>query len=570
MTDLKAVPTSETMAPPPATQPTRTRRGALLPYLAALLVTTYVCWPMASGRYFGDVGDARWTVSLHEHWYRVWQGREAINSLLSYDPLTGTLGTSDAFFVQGQIYSVARLLGAGLPQAWAMTQVAFFVIGALGVATLSGYLVKYVATRCAFVVLVCASYPVIFSIGHVQLIGFLSTSWIVVGWFELSRRRHVLLGWILVCLVPPLIALSSWYAIVLFVAVAAFVSAFQLLFSSGREITRGGRILFAQLWSLLVRPPAVVTAVLGLALWVSVAWIYLPAKRLLPPPQWNDTLTFAPRWSEVLNASGQGGGIWGQLYARLVHSPVGFEQARGFTPVLFICFMVLGIAHLRRTVLADRGGDSVGSWPGSRRLAAVWLAVLAAVASVIVDERGLGVYYFVFNHVPGMDSIRSPFRIQAFTYALAILVVLRSVELLVDEVPRPGHSGVVLRRIAVAVGVGMVLVILVEMQRPIPANWSPQQFLDPALLQQVSTAQRVCDAIVVDNATDPLLNVIDGVDFAAVSGLPTPQGYGRADPLGHPGLAATPSQLATWMRSHGFAGRICQVSPAAVQPVPTS
>lgn len=544
---------------------------ALLPHLAAILVTTYVCLPMATGRYFGDVGDARWTVSLHEHWYRVWQGTEGIQNLLSYVPLTSTLGTSDAFFAQGQLYSLARSLGAGLPEAWAFTQTGFFLIGALGVATLARYLLKSEASQCAFVILACASYPVIYSIGHVQLIGFLSTSWIGVGWFELSRRRHVLRGWLIISLVPPILAMSSWYAVVLFFLVASFLVLFLLLFSTKNDIIHAGDNLISDIASILRRPPALIGLLLGLALWASVAWIYLPSKRLLPPPKWNDTVEFAPRISDILDATGQGGGIWGQVYAHFYgHAVIGFEQARGFTPVLFVSLMALGLVHLRRTVLIGSASDAQVRWPGSRQLTAVWLAVLTVVAFVIVDERGLGLYYFAFTYVPGVDSIRAPFRIQTLTYALAILVLVRSVEMFAERFRELSRSPVRRRKVAIICGASLIALIFVEMQRPIPANWTPQQFLDPALVEQIPKARQECDAIVVTGGPDLLLNVVDGVDFAALSGLPTPQGYGRADPLGHPGLGATPVQLAAWMRDQGFAGRICQVSPSGVEVVPTS
>jgi hypothetical protein len=571
MSDLKAVEVPEGVTSATGPQTDRTRWAGTLPYLAAVLVTAYVCSPMASGRYFGDVGDARWTVSLHEHWYRVWHGEEGIRNLLSYDPLPATLGTSDAFFVQGQVYSLGRLLGAGLPEAWAITQATVFLIGALGVATLSRFLIKYTAIRCAFVLLVCASYPVIFSIGHVQLIGFLSTSWITLGYFELSRRHRLLRGWLVLCLVPPLMALSSWYAIVLFFVVAAFVIGFQLLFASKAGMLRGGRNLLVDIATLLQRPWAVVGAVLGAALWASVAWIYLPAKQLLPPPQWQHSTVFAPRFSDILNASGQGGGIWGQVYARFFsHFVIDYEQARGFTPVLFVCFMALGLFHLRRAVLSHRARETAGRWPESRQLAALWLAVLAVIAFVIVDERGLGIYRFAFTHIPGMDSIRAPFRIQALTYAIAILVSLRSAELLMDRISGPSRSRKLSRRAAMLISAAFIVVVFVEMQRPIPANWTPQQFLSTALMEQIPQAQRGCDATVLTGGANVLMNAIDGVDFAALSGLPTPQGYGRADPLGHPGLSSTPIQLATWMRDQGFEGRICQVTPSAVQVIPAS
>ena len=82
------------------------------------------------GRYPGDVGDARWTLALHEHWLRVWQGHEAIRDLHYYAPLSDVLGTSEAFLVQGHIHAVLRVLGVSIEHSWAAAQVLFFVLGA--------------------------------------------------------------------------------------------------------------------------------------------------------------------------------------------------------------------------------------------------------------------------------------------------------------------------------------------------------------------------------------------------------------------------------------------------------
>ena len=47
--------------------------GRLAPYVTAMLATLWVFRrALFDGELPGNVGDARWTVALFEHWHRVW------------------------------------------------------------------------------------------------------------------------------------------------------------------------------------------------------------------------------------------------------------------------------------------------------------------------------------------------------------------------------------------------------------------------------------------------------------------------------------------------------------------
>ena len=78
--------------------------------------------------------------------------------------------------------------------------------------------------------------------------------------------------------------------------------------------------------------------------------------------------------------------------------------------------------------------------------------------------------------------------------------------------------------------------------------------------------QASCDAIIVLTRlprADKVKAQIDGVTLATLAGVATPQGYGRAEPIGHPRWTARGPELGAWMRSQGFEGRICSVSEAS-------
>lgn len=520
------------------------------------------------GELLGNLGDARWTVAVHEHWYRVWQGLDSIRNLQYFFPLQQTLGTSDAFFVQGQLYSIARLLGLGFVDSWVVAQAAFFLIGALGVAALSTRLLASTWARSAFTVLTCASYPVVLGVGHVQVIGFLATSWVFVGVIDVCTGRQTKRGIALIAVVPPLLALSSWYAMVLSAVVLGFLGAIGAIVaarSTTREQLRRRRTeVRAAVFSLT----GGILAACFLVGWAAVLWVYLPSQRLLPPTGWLEVVLYSPRWSDILNASEGGGGLWSPVYAELFDpASANYEQKRGFTPILFAAFLVFGLLQIRRPAR----GDISDRLPGRLGVVAAWLTVLAVLGFFVVDERTLSLYRFVWFTVPGLDSIRAPFRVQAILYGLAIFVVLRAMELcwaraFAAQVPRAR------RVVAGGLSVALVIVIAVEMIRPTFAEWTRDQFLPRALLDQVPVAQQSCDAVIVTPGPSGVtaVEVVDAVIFSMVAELPTPQGYGRGDPLGYPGSADGGAELVEWMRGQGFDGRVCRVTSESVEVIGSS
>jgi hypothetical protein len=583
-----------TPSPPPRWH----RALRFLPALAAVLATVWVFRTVLRGGLLpGNIGDARWTIALHEHWYRVWSGQDAIRDLHYYFPLANTLGSSDAFLVQGQIYSLARLVGFSQINSWVIAGFTFFLIGALGVAVLARQLLDSRSAQVAMVVLSVASYPVLVGLGHVQLFGLLSVSWMFVGLHDVISRRHVRRGVALLVAVPPLLGLSSWYALVLGAVVIGFLGLALLLVSSWAGIVRMVRQVAGDLWDTLRSIPGAVLAVLFVLLWAGVLWVYLPSRGLLPKPGWQDVVAYGPRWSDIWNASDGGGGIWRGLYARLPElGQSNYEQQRGFTPILLIAFAVVTFAVFRSVVLARRVGGSgpVGSPAGAAAdgaadalvgaggdraagprgvgragLLAAALTVAAVIGFVLIDERGLSFYRIAWDYVPGMEAVRAPFRVMTILYGVAFFVVFRGLELAWQR--STWLRRVPWRRTAFAAGAALLAVLLfVEMQRDVDTHWTRAELLSPGLLAQIEPARQSCDAVILLNE-DPAgavwKNPIEAVVFATLSGLPTPQGYSRADPVDYPGQVGDTdgTPLAQWMRAGGFDGRICTVSTQGVR-----
>ncbi|WP_420120216.1 hypothetical protein [Nakamurella sp.] len=586
--DSAATP-ARASAVPAAAAPAGWRRVlGFLPEVSAVLVTAWIFRAVArQGLLPGNIGDARWTLGLHEHWYRVWTGQDAIRDLAYYFPLKNTLGSSDAFLVQGQLYSLARLVGVDPLTSWLFAGVTFFLVGALGVAVLSRRLLDSPWLQSAMVVLTVASYPMLAQLDHVQLFGMLSVSWIFVGLADVIGRRHVRRGVALLVLVPPLLALSSWYALMLAAVVLGFLGLALLLLSSGSGIARAVRQVAGDLWGTLRSVPGVVLAVLFVVLWVGVLWVYLPSRGLLPKSGWTDVIAYSPRWSDIWNASFGGGGLWSGLYARVPEFALSNnEQQLGFPPVLFVAFVAAGLAVLRSSVLGrstspadpadpvtlEPAGSAGAQGVGRVGLLASCLTVVAVLAFLLMDDRGLSFFRLAWVHIPGFEAVRAPFRVMSVLAGIAVVVILRAIELRWRRSARLRQ--VRWGRAVVATGTGLlVLLMFAEAQRTAYSTWTRADLLPAQLQAQIEPARAACDAVILlddDPSAPPWKNPIDAVVFSVLSGLPTPQGYSRADPLDYPGQVGQSdgTALAQWMRAKGFAGRICAVSAQGVRELP--
>jgi hypothetical protein len=563
------------------------RAARLAPPLTAVLSTLWFFrWSFVDRSLPGDIGDARWTTAITEHWYRFWTGAEALRDVTSYFPEHGTLGTSDAFFFQGQIHAVARVLGAGMVEAWLIAQVVTFLVGALGVAALSMVILRDTWSRVAFVALTCLSYPVLAQTGHVQTYAYLSVSWLFVGLAAIHRgtsARGVRGGLVLLAVVPPTLALTSYYALVLGMMLVASLGVFGALLTPRRQLETTIRRDCERVWAALRTPVGVAAAVVGLLLWAFAVWIYLPARGLLPDPTWAEVTPYAPRWSDLLNASGGGGGIWGPLYDSVFSGPVDFERTLGFTPALFVSFLAVGLHMVRSIALRSEREPLDPGLPGRRGLIAAWFAVFAVLFTLLIDEQGLGLFKLLWDHVPGFEAIRAPFRAQLLLYPVATFVVVRGVEMAArgwSARNAPTRQGAATARWATALGGLLALALFVEMQRPAEFWWTPEQLLDSSLRAQAQEVEERCDAFIVTDlptATDPdqkvrvgpvWVRTIDAVVLSALTGVPTPQGYGRAAPVGHPWVEGDAPSLVRWMRSEGFEGSVCTVSRTGVDVEP--
>jgi hypothetical protein len=534
----------------------------------------------------GDIGDARWSTAITEHWYQVWTGHEAVRDLRFFFPEHRTLGASDAMFFQGQVHTIARAMGAGLVGAWLIAQVATFLVGAIGVAFLSTRVLRSTYSRVAFVALSCASYPMLVQVGHVQSYAYLWVAWLLVGICDLHNAasdRGARRGLVLLLVVPAVLVVTSYYALALGSIVLGTLGIMAGLFHDRSTVVSTVRRFGGRAWLALRTPLGVGASVVAVLVWVLAAWIYLPARNVLPAPTWNEVVFYSPRWQDIANASADGGGLWGWLYDRIFGGDtINFERLEGFTPVLLVAFVVVGIFAIRAVALRHSDRLDGAGLPGARGLLAAWCTVPAVLVIFLTNDRGFALFKILWTAVAAFQAVRAPFRVQLLLYPLAVYVVLRAIEIWAEhqhlsekrDRPNLARAGRFVAVLTSLVG----LVIFVEMQRQPEFWWAPSQLLDASLRSDAGEIVNRCSALIVSEdrpAEETIetktrvgpayLEAIDAVVLAELTGVPTPQGYSRDSPIGHPGVLGSTDSLIQWSRSRGFTGPICVVSASGVQ-----
>ncbi len=530
--------------------------------LAVLVATAIPFRTLPSGLLLGGIVDARWTVALHEHWFRWLHGLESLTATLYYTPAPDTLGLSDGFLVQGLLHSVLRTAGMGAVDAWSSTGVLLVLAGNAALALLSVRLLRTLGLRVVFVVAAGTSYAFVAQLVHPQTAAYALVPWLalllLLGWT--SRPPTTAWAW---CLIPPiwvLLALSAWYA-------AVFSLLLVLLACVLAAIPFPVRDLAVQAWRRVVSIPrglallsAATTAGLG-AVWIAV---YLPVAGEASRDWYADGAPFAPQLSDFVNVTFPDGGIWDPVMraAALTEAGTSVEQRLGLTPVLALAFVGALVAALTGVSRRQSRFARLQLWG--------CLIVITAIMLVVADGRSQGVWRLVWAWIPGASSVRAPMRIMVILTPLVILVVLRALEHLLRG--RSGWTGVA----ALALVTVTSVVLVVEQQRPAPTNWTRQDFVPPEYARAVTALPDAgCEAFFLEPpegdfasrlAARPegvvATSNIDAVAIAVTTGIPTLNGHAARLPRDYPaegGYVADIGALMSWARDRLPTAEYCLV-----------
>jgi len=471
----------------------------------------------------GDAGDARFNNLVLEHWFKVFQGREAFFDLPIFYPVKGTLGYSDTLLLLSLPYALFRFFGCDLLVANKLTLILVHLVGSLGMVWLQ---VRFLRIEWPFAVIGL----VLFSMGnayfatgaHTQLYLVsllpLLTALVLLFW----ENRHQNFGHMAPAFLGAIglffLTLISSYYVGYFSALFGFVVLVVQAWHHRRELkiawSRTRDYLFTN------RLMVVLGALVALGLGSLFLAIYLPTlmefgRRGLDEVRW-----MLPRWFDFF-ALPDKNLLWGDLQSKLVPfirtRPYSGELYFGFPPITAVTLLMTVIVLWRKR---PRAGTLKGTAEdrGHRLSFALFLAVVCSML-LFVKVDGTSLWYAVSYLVPGAGGIRAVSRFSLILlFPVAIVVAFEAQKL----IPRQWKTR---SKVAVALTLSLLLAVDNYSRDGVSSRWSRSAEL--AKIQQVPLPPKEAKAFYL-RPTGTLLWVypqLDGWMLAESFGLPTANGY---------------------------------------------
>lgn len=523
----------------------RARPFAMTNLLAMLFAVAANFRGLALGLNLGDLGDARWTTTIFEHWFQAFTGGTMFFQANFFHPEEGALGFSDAFFPQALIYSLFRLLGLGIIESWNLANVVFCFLLAAGLAYLAELIFSKALIKFAFIFLGATSLPLVNQLNHVQTFGYAAAVWIVglllhVYKFDVNRTSwHLPIAVLLL----PVLALSAWYGFYLLAILVALTLLMTVIFN--RQVLVKSLRKF---WQATLQTRKLYWLASGVGtLLLSVIFVQIYSGSFGLSRSFELYLKYAPRIRNWIDVS-EGTGLWASVYSNfgLYQQEASVERAQGFSPFFMLIFVLFALFGFRKY----------------RTIRVLSATTIATWLLVTVLPGGFAPYWLIWEFLPGGTSVRCAFRINIYVFMVALGIVLFVIERWQLKASRRNLL------------VGLAIAVLAVDQFRVPeANWSSSEYLPERLrVAEASLPSSGCDSFVLGESSseDPnqtrgvkaLHLEVDAIVLASLTGVPTINGYSGTTPIGYPtGLPFDPTVVEKrilWAKGLGVS-EVCQV-----------
>ena len=481
----------------------------------------------------GNTGDARLSIVIYEHWYSFLLGKEDLTSTIFFFPATNTLGLTDAFFAPGMLHSIFRFTGFGVLDSWVFTNLVLIFLGILGISRLASRIFQSRTIVFCATLVASIAYPFVTQLGHIQSVGYLLVFWLADWVFLLKNGNPGQRKWARISLILglPTLALSTWYPFALLVLMVCLAIVVYLIghpTSIWLNLKSLINALFVQIKSSESRNFQTIVAVFcSIGLWIMWLRIYLPVMSTLESKSWGEINFYSPRLGDLINASDRAQGLHKEIYEILrLSNPPTYERSLGLTFSLFIFVLLLSYLLIRNSKLINTSDRKI-SW-------AVLCISIIPTLLIIQDEVGRSAWYPFWKIIPGVASIRAPFRVSIYTSWLLIFLLYY-----------------LFRRQRSIIIISLSLLLWWDTSRVIPTDWERDQYLPLQTKSIVAQIQKNNCGAFYSRPSIPGDNTIFQIDnevIASTFGIPTVNGYSGNFAKGWPtGLdAASDAQIISW------------------------
>ena len=472
---------------------------------------------------FGDRGDTRFVVFIHEHVYRAMLGRSDFLSPPFFYDLTNTLSFSDAFLLNQSIYAPMRELGADPYLALLLTIMILSIVGfgffyallrrfghaSVVTAAFSSFLFTFANN-----LYVNANHLQLFTIYYVPVVAYLAIY--AVTTIHKDKYRSLLAG-ALAGLLYGLLFPTGFY-VAWFFGLALLI--FTLIFVSLSWPAMRGWLLSSPARVGLLGLAVVDGFVVGL---IPFLLIYLPVFRVAGSRDFGEYLLYAPTLADAVNLGANL--LWADVlekFGLISHGRglAGGEQSFALTPglqLLIILSLLVGLSSRLWTVGIRNEFTRAIIIAG----AAVYLGLF--FVTIKINEHSL--FFILSKFLPGAGAIRSGYRAMIVANFFAIGSVGLAVSHIWLVFSRMNTEGLKAKFVRVAVPALMVFVA-VEQVNLTQGSLVSRSF-EQAHFANLSAAPTACKSFYI--ATEPgqpsTIVQIDAMLVAQRIGIPTINGY---------------------------------------------
>ena len=470
---------------------------------------------------FGDRGDTRFVLFIHEHVFRALLGRSDFLSPPFFYDLTNTLSFSDAFLLNQIIYAPMRGLGADPYLALLLT---ILTLSAAGYAFLYALLRRFgrvsiiTSAFAAFVftfannLYVNANHLQLFTIYYVPIVAYLTIY--AITEIHKHKNRSLIAGSSAGFLYGLLFSTGfymAWFfglGLLIFAPVFTFVSwhAVREWFVAGRA--RIGVLVLAFVDGFVI----------GL---VPFILIYIPVLKIAR--DFGEYLLYAPTFTDIANLSANL--VWADLLDKIGLLPEerisgGGEQSFALTPGIQLLTILSLLVGLRSRYWEIGNRNSV-----TRAVVIAGPVACIALFCVTIKIHDQSMFLVLFKLVPGASAIRSGYRamlVANFFAAVSVALAIGRISLMSSRYSEADLKIKLTRLAAVA-----LMVLGVAEQVNLTQNSLVSRELERAQFANVSAAPTDCKSFYVASEPQKLDTIvqIDAMLIAQRVGLPTLNGY---------------------------------------------
>jgi hypothetical protein len=467
------------------------------------------------GLLIGDPFDTRLQIAQHEHWFRFFSSESKFRDTLFFYPFDKALGFTDAFFIPSMPYSLMRHLDMHPVNAWFYASFIFFLLGNLGWIFVAKKLFKNNIIKIFFVWTITTFPTLIILLERApQILAFAWISWLfylTLDILEKKQKNKKINSSALLVILLPFLMLTSWYPVFFYLMTLLTSILIYIIFNYKQVREKLTKFTFKP---NLSENPSLILALL-ISLFILVVWAYVHIPLLGETSRsWSETIYYSSYLQQVLNQQYLNNGWYFLLVKNSQY--MAFQQSNVALPILTIIltivFLIISFWHNNKIIL-------------NYRTYVLLPAFLIFLVFLRITED-FSLYKIFWDNIPGLQSIRFPYRyLIVFGFVLIIFIFLSLDNLIVK------FQKTTIKYWALIL---LMMFLSLDNLKPPFAIWSKDDYLIKELEQQVDQIREECDFFILDKPGGWWDDQISGISLSVLSGVPTSNGYSGGFPRGYP------------------------------------